>query len=413
MTPRRLALEVLRRVLGGAFATPLLDAALSRIKAAPQDRGFVTDLLYGTLRHAVLLEACLAPYLRSPERLPHDAKSILLLGAYEALIRQTPRHAVVYEWVAVAKTQSPKLSGLINAVLRRVALADNLTPAQQAGVPEWLNAGWQAQFGAATAHEIGQAMLKPEPLWLTGYHQAAAESLTAEGSTVTPGPLPGSLAVRLAKPLAEHEAFRRGWVQPQNPASRLPVLLLAPQPGERVLDLCSGSGIKAAEIAHAGAGPVSVELKPAKSAAAKKNLARLGIRAEHHTFDLTRLPPLAPAAKVLLDAPCSGTGTLRGNPEIRLRVTEAAVKELAALQRRLLATAVALTTPGGTLVYAVCALTPDEGDEVVASALESYPELRADKLSLPLPYHATDYGAVALPVEGLDGFYLARLVKGP
>jgi len=410
---RRLACDVLRRVLGGAFAAPVLDAALSRSQAAPQERGFTTDLVYGTLRHAVLLEACLAPHLRSPERLPHAAKSILLLGSYEVLIRQTPRWAAVYEWVAVAKTQAPKLSGLVNAVLRRVALPDNPTLAQQAGVPEWLYAYWQAQFGAATAHEIGQAMLEPEPLWLTSYHQAAAASLAAEGATVTPGPLPGSLAVRPAKPLAAHEAFRRGWVQPQNPASRLPTWLLAPQPGERVLDLCSGSGIKAAEIAYAGAEPVSIELMPAKLAAAKKNLARLGLKAEHHSYDLRQVPPLEPAAKVLLDAPCSGTGTLRGNPEIRLRVTEEAIKELAALQRQLLATAGELTAPGGTLVYAVCALTPDEGDEVVAAALARYPELRADRLSLPLPYRATDHGAVVLPVEGLDGFYLARLVKDP
>jgi len=190
-------------------------------------------------------------------------------------------------------------------------------------------------------------------------------------------------------------------------------LLLAPQPGERVLDLCSGSGIKAAEIAHAGAKPVSIELMPAKLAAAKKNLARLGLQAEHHSYDLRRVPPLKPAAKVLLDAPCSGTGTLRGNPEIRLRVTEEAIKELAALQRQLLATAVALTAPGGTLVYAVCALTPDEGDEVVAAAMACYPELRADKLSLPLPHRITGHGAAVLPVEGLDGFYLARLVKDP
>jgi len=261
------------------------------------------------------------------------------------------------------------------------------------------------------ANEIGRAMLKPELLWLTSYRAAAAESLAAEGATVAPGPLPDSLAVRLAKPLAAHEAFRRGWVQPQNPASRLPVRLLSPQAGERVLDLCSGNGIKAAEIAQAGAEPVSVELKPAKMAAAKKNLARLGLKAEHHAFDLTRVPPLKPARKVLLDAPCSGTGTLRGNPEIRLRVTEGTIRGLAKLQRQLLATAVALTAPGGTLVYAVCALTREEGDEVVASALASYPKLCADKLSLPLPHRATDYGAVVLPVEGLDGFYLARLIK--
>ena len=343
MSPRHLAFDVLRRVLGGAFAAPVLDAALSRIKAAPQERGFTTDLVYGTLRHALLLEACLAPHLRSPERLPHDAKSILLLGSYEALIRQTPRWAAVYEWVAVAKTQLPKLSGLINAVLRRVTLPDDPTPAQQAGVPEWLYAGWQAQFGEATAREIGQAMLKPAPLWLLGYHSEAVASLQQDGCEVTSGPLEGTLAVRAPRPLTQLAAYERGWVQPQNPTSTLPVRLLNPQPGERVLDLASGHGIKVAQLAAAGAKPVAIEKDPDKLRRAARNLARLKLSAENLAWDLRTAPDLPPDAKVLLDAPCSGTGTLRGHPELRTRVTSAAVAELAALQREMLGSAAALT----------------------------------------------------------------------
>lgn len=389
----------------------MLSAALQRNRLSGPERSFLTDLVYGTLRYQLMLDACLAWHLNAPQNLPVDVRNALRCGSYEILIRRTPRPAVVHSWVEVVKQGTPRLAGLVNAVLRRVEKPATLSASEQAGVPAWLYRRWQQLLGEPEAQQVAQGMLEPEPLWLTSYHEAAAESLAAEGATVTPGPLPGSLAVRPAKPLAEHEAFRRGWVQPQNPASRLPVMLLAPQAGERVLDLCSGSGIKAAEIARAGAIPLSVELDAAKTAAAKKNLARLGLKAEHHTLDLRRVPPLPPAAKVLLDAPCSGTGTLRGNPEIRLRVTEAALAELAQLQRQLLETAAALTAPGGTLVYAVCALTPDEGDEVVAATLADHPELRADRLSLPLPYRSTSYGAVVLPVGGLDGFYLARLVR--
>jgi 16S rRNA (cytosine967-C5)-methyltransferase len=401
----------MRRVHRGAFSHLALSAVLSDVDLSRQERSFLTDLVYGTLRHQLFLDACLAPKLRNPAKLPADVRNALRCGSYEILVRQTPRRAAVHSWVEVVKALEPRLSGLVNAVLRRVDVPPTLSASERAGVPDWLYRRWQALLGDE-ADTAAQGMLTPEPLWLTSYHEAAAESLAAEGATVTPGPLPGSLAVRPAKPLAEHEAFRRGWVQPQNPASRLPVMLLSPQAGERVLDLCSGSGIKAAEIARAGATPVSIELEPAKTAAAKNNLSRLGFEAEHHTFDLTRLPSLEPAAKVLLDAPCSGTGTLRGNPEIRLRVTEEAVANLSRLQRQLLETAIALTAPGGTLVYAVCALTPDEGDEVVSAALAAHPDLRADGLFLPLPHRTTNHGAVVLPVEALDGFYLARLVKG-
>jgi 16S rRNA (cytosine967-C5)-methyltransferase len=402
----------MRRVHRGAFSHAALSAALQRAELSGQERSFLTELVYGTLRHQLFLDACLAPRLTSPGKLPDDVRNALRCGSYEILVRQTPRRAAVHSWVEVVKALEPRLSGLVNAVLRRVDVPPTLSASERASVPGWLYRRWQALLGD-DAERATQGMFMPEPLWLTSYHQAAAESLAAEGATVTPGPLPRSLAVRPAKPLAEHEAFRHGWVQPQNPASRLPVMLLSPQPGERVLDLCSGSGIKAAEIARAGATPVSVELEPAKTAAAKKNLARLGFEAEHHTYDLRHIPPLKPAAKVLLDAPCSGTGTLRGNPEIRLRVTEEVVANLSRLQRQLLETAIALTAPGGTLVYAVCALTPDEGDEVVASALADHRNLHVDRLFLPLPQHTTNHGSVVLPVEGLDGFYLARLVKDP
>jgi 16S rRNA (cytosine967-C5)-methyltransferase len=400
----------MRRVQRGAFSHAALSSALARAELSGQERSLLTDLVYGTLRHQLFLDACLAPRLKNPGKLPDDVRNALRCGSYEILVRKTPRRAAVHSWVEVVKALEPRMSGLVNAVLRRVDVPPTLSASERASVPAWLYQRWQALLGD-DAERAAKGMLEPEPLWLTSYHSAAAESLEAEGATVAPGPLPGSLAVRPSKPLSEHEAFKRGWVQPQNPASRLAVMLLAPQAGERILDLCSGSGIKAAEIARAGAVPVSVELEPAKTAAAKKNLARLGLAAMHHTFDLTRVPPLEPAAKVLLDAPCSGTGTLRGNPEIRLRVTEEVIAKLSRLQRQLLETAIALTAPGGTLVYAVCTLTPDESEEVVATALAHHPEMTAQELALPLPYRATGHGAVVLPVEGLDGFYLARLVK--
>ena len=145
----------------------------------------------------------------------------------------------------------------------------------------------------------------------------------------------------------------------------------------------------------------------AKLERAASNLRRLGLHAEGVVYDLRNVPDVPPAEKVLLDAPCSGTGTLRGNPELRGRVTPAGVAELAALQRELLTTAAALTAPGGILVYAVCALTDAEGPEQARWFLERFP-FEAEPFLFDLPADNGPEGSTVLPLGGLDGFYLAR-----
>jgi 16S rRNA (cytosine967-C5)-methyltransferase len=219
------------------------------------------------------------------------------------------------------------------------------------------------------------------------------------------------LAIRPGKPLAQLEAHQKGWIQAQNPASVQVVRLLQPEPDERVLDLCSGNGIKAAQLARLGAKVVSVELEPNKVEAAKKNLSRLGFRVEHHVFDLRKIPALEPASKVLLDAPCSGTGTLRGHPEIKLRLKHTDWQGVCALQRQLLTTAATLTQPGGSLVYAVCALTAEEGHLTMDWFLKEHQDFRAISFALSLPHHSTKTGSYSLPFDGLDGFFIAKLER--
>lgn len=375
-----------------------------------QDRAFITDVVYGTLRHLIYLDACLKPYLKHPERLPDAILSILQAGTYEKLIRQSASHALVSEWVEVSKLQHPKLSGLANAVLRKVS-PPVLTPALSASTPGWLYQHWQELFSNDTALDIGRAMLQAEPLWLSVCHPDAKISLEQEGCDVSEGPLPQSLAVRPAKPLAALEAFRKGWVQPQNPSSRLPVMLLSPKAGERILDLAAGNGIKAAQLAQAGATTISVELDAHKIAAAQQNLVRLGLHAEHLQHDLRTLPNLAAAPKVLLDAPCSGTGTLRGHPEIKLRLKPADIEHLAKLQAQLLQTAASLTESGGQLVYSVCSLTEAEGPAQIRKLLQQNPQFHLESFVSQLPQHNTDAGSFILPLGGLDGFFIASLRK--
>ena len=213
-----------------------------------RERAFVTDLVYGVLRLERYLDACLAPLLKRPDKLPADILNALRLGAYELLIRETPRRAVVNEWVEEVKRDYGKLSGLVNAVLRRLEPV-NVSPAVRYGVPDWLYEEWTELFGAK-AEAVARGMAEPEPLWLLSYHPDTAASLQDEGCEVTPGPLPDTLAVRPSRPLAALEAFKRGLVQPQNPSSTLPARLLDVQLGERVLDLASGNGIKGAQLAR-------------------------------------------------------------------------------------------------------------------------------------------------------------------
>lgn len=397
----------MRRVRRGAFAAPALSAALAGLEAR-DDRRFLTDLVYGTLRRLPYLDACLAPRLDAPERLPEEVRDALRVAAFELLVRNTPRHAAVHEWVEVIKRPHPRLAGLANAVLRRLEEPAGLSEAERLALPDWLHERLRRALGEDT-EAAARGMLEPEPLWLAAYGDEAADRLLAEGCEVAAGPLQGTLAVRPTRPLHELSAFREGLVQPQNPASVLAARILEPARGERTLDLCSGSGVKAALLAASGARVTSVEIDARKLRRARRNLERLGLDAETTVHDLREPSGLEPAPAVLLDAPCSGTGTLRGHPEIKTRLRAADVEALAGLQARLLDTAASLTAPGGRLVYAVCALTREEGEEQLGSFLARRPDFEPEAPSIPLPSRPAGGGRVVLPVDGLDGFFLARL----
>lgn len=451
---RRAALQAVSRCLAGEFLAPALGAVLDSSGLSGADRSLVTDLAYGTIRRLPQLDERLKPFLKAPGKLPPQVRAVLRLGSYELLFRSTPTYAAVSAWVEVAKREEPALSGLVNAVLRRVAkqTAAQATDASEAALPTWLWERFVVALGPDAARQAALGMLEPEPLWLTAYTHGATELLRADGCDVAPGPrfadlyraggaepndgdddtpLPRSLAVRSPLPLDKLRAYRQGLVQPQNPASLYAALLLAagdgafdpaagraatPAAGDRVLDLAAGRGIKSAALAATGAAVTAVELRPERSRASEENLRRLGLTVEHIVADLSRPPSetlLAalggPAATVLLDAPCSGTGTLRGNPEIKLRLTAQSVQELAALQASMLDSAAALTAPGGTLLYAVCALTAEEGPEQLTAFLTRHPEFGPLAFTPALPHVPATPGLFVLPVDGLDGFYLCLL----
>lgn len=392
--------------LHGALATALagLDDGA--------DRAFVTDLVYGTLRWWPALDALLAARLATPDDLPDVVRDALRAGAYERLVRGTAAHAAVHAWVDVIKDRGGperRLAGLANAVLRRVDLADARDPAASVALPPALWRHLHDALGERAA-DAARAMLRPGPLWLTAHAADAADRLRAEGAEVRPGPLAGSLAVRPGRALETLAAFRDGAVQPQNPSSAAVVAALGDVDGARVLDVGSGHGVKAAQLAAAGARVVAIERDARRSAVGERNLARLGRTATHLVADATRPLGVEPADAALLDAPCTGTGTLRGHPEIKLRWRPEDAASAAARQAAMLDAVADAVRPGGRLLYAVCALGSAEGPDQITSFLRRAGGWRAVAPTLPLPSVPAAVGAWILPDdEGLDGFYVALL----
>jgi len=303
----------------------------------------------------------------------------------------------------------------VNGVLRSVAVPKNLEQPTKWSLPRWLADSFISALGPDAAEDAALSMLKPGPLWLATTGAKAVTSLLEEGCKVTEGPLPNTVAIRSPLPLYKLLAYREGLVQPQIPSSRYPVHALDVKPGDLVLDLASGNGIKAAHLATLGAQVVSVDKSSSKLSRARDNLLRMGLTADQHIADLSNQTDLKPAAKVLLDAPCSGTGTLRGNPEIKLRLTSKQVASLAELQALLLARASELTLPGGTLVYSVCSLTPDEGIGVISNFLAEKTKFCVDKALPPQKLRNLVYreGTYIVPTNGVDGFFVAKLRKSP
>ncbi|GHF29726.1 16S rRNA (cytosine967-C5)-methyltransferase [Deinococcus metalli] len=400
---RDLGVRVLMRVMAGdAFAAPALDAALAGAHLSARDAGLATHLVYGTLRRHASLRAALAPLL-SADTHP-KVWTLLLAGTFEKLHLGTPAHAVVSEYVNLARDARLAPPGLVNAVLRRV---EPVPTSPAAELPGWLADIVHDAYGTQ-ANAVMASLLEPQPLWLS-LSDAGVASLVAEGSTVTPGPQ-GVDRVELARPLRETAAYTDGQAQPINPASLACVAALGDVQGARVLDLAGGAGIKAAMLAARGAAVTSVDVQARKHAAARRNLRRLGLDAAFVTHDLTQPLDVEPAALVLLDAPCTGTGTLRSHPEIKLRLTPDGVRAAAVLQTQLLDTAAAVVAPGGVLVYSVCSVTPEEGRNVIASFLNTHPAFHAEAVpGVTVPHVPAGPGVLTVPTDGVDGFFIARL----
>jgi 16S rRNA (cytosine967-C5)-methyltransferase len=449
---RAIALRVLERVAeAGAYADLALRAELDRSGLAPRDRALATELTYGAVRWRGHLDFLLAAVLRRPlADLEPRVRELLRLGAYQIVFcDRIPDAVAVSESVRLAHAAGiGRAAGLANAALRRLvreraaivppALADDPLGHLVHGlsVPAWVAARWLAALGPEEAAALAAALNQPAPRTVRANRlRSDRDALLAELRADFPDAQPCRFApdgVRLAGPgdPVRHPAFREGRMTVQDEASQLVVELLDPRPGECVLDTCAAPGAKATAIAErvgAGGRVVAVDRHERRLSLVARDAARLGLGQLHTVCaDATRELPEAPTAggyaRVLVDAPCSGLGAWRRNPDARWRLAPDAPARLAAVQLAILRSAAARLAAGGTLVYSTCTLAPEENEAVIDALLAESSELRRAAVASPPASLASPSGdAPLLDAHGAlrtlphrhdaDGFFAVRLER--
>jgi 16S rRNA (cytosine967-C5)-methyltransferase len=405
---RRVAYAVLRRVFEqDAYADRAFTGEATRAHLEGRERSLAMQLAFGTVQRRGTLDHLIATLARRPvERLDPPVRAALRLGLFQlAFLDGIAAHAAVGESVELVKRDSPAGAGLVNAVLRRgareargmVASLDDATPERSAlkhSVPVWLAELWFDERGAEDARALLAAINEPAEAALRA-HGTTPQALIDAGVPARPGQDPPESLV-LTKPwdVAASPQFRDGLVFPQSRASQLVARALAPQPGERVLDLCAAPGGKTTHLADLMGNEgeiVAVDVHPGRAAALRETCERMHASiVQVEEADAASFTTAKPFDRVLVDPPCSGLGTLQSRPDLRWRASPEAIVELAALQKRILDAGVGALKPGGTLVYSVCTLSKAE--------IHEHPQLRLEEVRETTPHR-----------DGTDGFHIARL----
>jgi 16S rRNA (cytosine967-C5)-methyltransferase len=434
LAARRIAADVVDGVLhkhrtlddqlDGAGANPGLK------QLADRDRALMRRLVATTLRRLGTLGHVLSRLL--DRGIPTDApraQSALLIGAAQILWMDVPDHAAVDLSVRLvqADRRAAKYAGLVNAVLRRCAregagLVEEVK-GQPLDVAPWLLQRWTAHYGEATAKDIAAALGHEPSLDLTVKSEPAQWATRLHGETLPTGTvrtlLHGSVTVL--------PGFVEGQWWVQDAAAALPARLFGDVAGRTIADLCAAPGGKTAQLAQAGARVTAVDRSPARMARLKDNMTRLQLEIDTVVSDAAEWQPADSGGfdGILVDAPCTSTGTIRRHPDVGWLRQEADIATLSTLQKRLARKAASLLKPGGMLVYCTCSLEPEEGEQIIEGLLATETELSR------VPITANEVAGLAeiitsagdlrtlpchLPHEdprlgGLDGFYAARLVR--
>ena len=429
LAARRIAADILDGVLRRRIA---LDEQFSGKNAHPglpalaeRDRALARRLTATVLRRLGTLRHLVGGFLEKgfPADAPR-AETILLLGAAQILWLEVPDHAAVDLSVRLAQAdrRAGRYAGLVNAVLRRVAQQGATASFDDISrdTPEWLLKRWTGIYGSDTARAIAAANGHEPALDLTVKQDTESWAERLRGRVMPTG----SVRTIAHGAISLLPGFSEGawWVQ--DTAAALPVRLFGDLRGMNVADLCAAPGGKTAQLAFAGANVTAVDRSPARINRLRENLARLSLDAETVAADALEWDG-GPFDAVLVDAPCSSTGTIRRHPDVPWLKSEADVSVLTSLQQRLLDRAVGLLKPGATLVYCVCSLEPEEGENQITALLARDPRVARKPITPQDVFDRAEFVTPAgdlrtLPLHlvdpdprwgGLDGFYATRLTR--
>ncbi|MGI6576229.1 MAG: 16S rRNA (cytosine(967)-C(5))-methyltransferase RsmB [bacterium] len=442
---RVLAVEVLYQVNEqGGFANILLPKLLAQGTLSHKDRAFTTELVYGTLRWQQKLDWIISLFSKRPlDKLDPWVRNILRLGVYQLFyLQRIPPRAACYETVQLAKYYSHQgsaafVNGILRNILRRrqeITFPDPASdPVEYLAVvyshPRWLVQRWLARLGFAETEKLLQANNTARPLTIrvNTLKTTAAELcsiLTHEGLAVRPGRYFAEALVLEQLPAVNKLAsFQDGLFIVQDEASMLPARILAPQANERILDACAAPGGKTTHIAQLMGdcgNIIAGDIHPHKLELVRSNCTRLGIT----SVDVKEKDAREWACtggerfhRVLVDAPCSGTGVLNRRPDARWRRTPEQLLELPILQRKILQAVASCVLPGGVLVYSTCSLEAEENNKVIEAFLEENPDFQLDDLTpyipsgLAEPLAQQGFLQVYPHRQQIDGFFVARMVR--
>jgi 16S rRNA (cytosine967-C5)-methyltransferase len=434
---REVALQVVRDVFGEHLrgAREALDYRARAAAFENRDRGFATELAYGTIKMRRWLDYQLAPFLGArANTIPRPIAEILRLGVYQLrCMNSVETYAAVSESVGLARRYGHKgTAGLVNAVLRRVAEApvreapgdDDDALAIRASLPTWIVAHWRARFGPELLPEILVGVDAPAAIGLSvnlrcTTRDAVLGALAEAGIAAGPSTFAADAVVIAGhSPSTALEKLADGRWESHAEAACFPVDILAPQPGERVYEACSGRGNKTLQMVErlgADARIESVDLDERRVTRARERLIAAGAAGSTLVVagDAARPQGEADCDRVLVDAPCSGLGIIGRQPEARWRKDPADGARLAPMQSAILTASAGRLKPGGILVYAVCSTDARECEAVVDEFLLAHPDFA--RAVVPARYEPffTPFGDVRVPpgIAGRDGFYIARLTR--
>ena len=424
LATRAMALELLVRVLDHKIP---FDEALVQHRGLNQlddkDRGFVRHLCATTLRRLGQIDALIDHCLDKP--LPKRAeyiRYILRIGITQIIFLKTPSHAAVDTAVNLATVYGfQPQKGFVNAVLRRLTKeGDALLGAQDAArlnTPDWLWQTWCTAYGEGAANDIAVAHLNEAPLDITVKDNAKTWAAKLDGKALT------NETVRHTGggAITEFPGFNDGawWIQ--DIAASLPARLFGDVAGQTIIDLCAAPGGKTAQLVHAGAIVTALDRSQGRLKVLRANLKRLDLSADIVQGDATTWKPQAPADGVLVDAPCTATGTIRRHPDIAWLKRPEDITTIATKQQKLLEAAAAMVRPGGMIIFCTCSLQPEEGPDQITLFLENHSTFSRNRITKnemaglkdgltdlgelhTLPHHMSKHG-------GMDGFFAARLQR--